>query len=236
ASNTRYVLSGGTGGDVSRFDYFLAETDDVLYIVKSGESEVISEDPITLDSFIKCDPSAYKNIAEYKLGEENAKMLWEMGLESNLDRLHETLEFRLEEFPDIVFRKRGADEPLVGKDIFEIEVPFVNTEVILDGFPITSVYIGDLNGDEYREICLAYSTEPLFDGELINAVDRWSRIVVIDFADNKVYTMRDDEYHYKLGITDDKITVSMFDIKTGELVEDVALDTWRMDIFGGGDN
>ncbi len=232
ANDTRYVLSN----DSDCSGYSLAEKDDVLYILKSGESEVISEDPITLDSFIKCDPSAYKNIAEHKFGEENAKMLWNSGLESNLDRLHETLEFRLEEFPDIIFRKKAADEPLPGKDIFEIEVPFANNETVFCGFPITSMYIGDLNGDEYREICLTYSTEPLYDGELINAVDRQSRVIVIDYAENKVYTMRDNEHNFRLGITDDKVMVSKFDFETGELVDDEPLNVWSMDIFGGGDN
>lgn len=230
ANDTKYVLSNGSDSDYPRSDYSLEEKDDVLYIVKSRESEVVSEDPITLDSFIKCDPSAYKNIAEYKLGEENAKMLWDSWLESNLDHLHETLEFRLEEFPDVIFRKRLTDEP-IPEDIFEIELPSVNTEGVLCGYPITSVYISDLNGDGYREICLTYSSESVVD-----AVKSHWRIVVVDYAENKVYTMRENEYNFRLGIADDKVTVSKFDFETGELVEDGPLGVWSMDIFGGGDN
>ena len=229
-NDTKYALSSGT---VST-GYSLSEKDDVLYSVKNGETGAVSEEPMTLDDFTKCDQSVYKDIPEYKFGGQNAQMLSNWIFKSDLTKLHDTIEFRLEEFPDIIFRKKAANEPLPGKDIFEIEVPFASNEIVFNGFPITSMYIGDLNGDEYREICLTYSTEPLYDGELINAVDRQSRVIVIDYADNKVYTMREDEYNYMLGITDDKVTVSVFDAK-GELVEDVALDTWRMDLFWGSD-
>lgn len=232
ASNTRYVLSGSADGDVSRFDYFLEEKDDVLYIVKSEEDAVVSEEPLTLDAdFTKYDKNAFKNITEHKFGEENAKRLFDSWFESNLDRLHETLEFRLEEFPDVIFRKRISDEPIADKDIFEIELPSVNTETVMSGFQITAVYIGDVNDDEYREICISYAFESPID-----AVESPSMVVVIDYANKKVYTMRDNEHDFRLDITDDKVMVSWFDYETGEWVDDGSLDIWSMDIFGGGDN
>lgn len=231
ANDTNYVLSSGSDSDPAYCDYILNEDNDVLNVIKSEDGTVISEEPLTLDAFTKCDTNAYKNITEYKIGEQNAKMLWDSRLESDLDRLHETLEFRLEEFSDVIFRKRITDEPISDKDVFEIELPSVNTETVFSGFPITSVYISDLNGDGYREICLTYS----FDSD-IDAVEKHSRVVVIDYAENKVYTMRDDEHNFMLGIADDKVTVSKFDLETGELVEDEPLNIWSMDIFGGGDN
>lgn len=88
-------------------------------------------------------------------------------------RWDDTIEFEMEEFPELKFTWSSANIALIedGKE-----------SVLFSGMPIWSVYFCDLNGDGKREIISGISAGS-------GIVD--NRIMVYDCANSKLYTLAD---------------------------------------------
>ncbi len=113
----------------------------------------------------------------------------------------ETLPFFIEGCPEVQFVWSAEQITAVSADGTET--------VVVDGMPIHSVYLADLNGDSVREICCAIS----YGSGIID-----DRIVVYDPVADKQYQLSDRGYHdYYLsynGMT--PLMVHEVDYATGE--------------------
>ena len=85
----------------------------------------------------------------------------------------EPIDFEAEEFEGIVFRREGSDITAV-RDGEEIE--------LYSGMPVWSVFLSDLNGDGYRELCSTVSV-----GSGITD----TRVIVYDYRAGKQYELAD---------------------------------------------
>lgn len=92
-------------------------------------------------------------------------------------RWDDTIEFEIEEFPELKFIWSSADLTLAdnGKE-----------SVLFSGMPIWSVYFCDLNGDGKREIISGISVGS-------GIID--DRIIVSDIANDRLYTL-EDRFNY----------------------------------------
>lgn len=237
AQDKQYVLSGCKREKLSHFDYYIQENGGNLQLIKKSDSdgekyETISDNLSSLDYFTEYDPHVYDNITEYECSIGITVVMPDLNLSGSSDLADKTIEFRMEEYPGVVLRKIDADEPIDNKDNFEIELPYLDKGVFC-GFPISSIYLCDLNGDGYREICF----NTYFKSETDKVEKGRANIIVIDIAHDTTDILGSKElkYDYILSVVDDGLTVDKYDHKTGEYISSEPLDMGDMETFLPGD-
>ncbi len=115
----------------------------------------------------------------------------------DMPELSEPLEFEAEEYDGVVFCWKNSASQW-GDDITAVRDG--EETLLYSGMPVWSVFLSDLNGDGYRELC---STVSVGSG----MVD--SRIIVYDYRAGKQYELADrGEYDYVLALRDGVLTVS----------------------------
>ena len=108
----------------------------------------------------------------------------------------ETNDFVMEEFPTYQFTATSNKLLLNGVAMNAVDVP------IISGDSITNLFLCDLNGDGRREICASV----LNDG--VESVE------VVDFANDKAYTLQGDRYH-EYQLTADGTTLMLVEAEQG---------------------
>jgi len=107
----------------------------------------------------------------------------------------------LPEFPGITFRYVGG--------IIAIDENGVETLLII-GMPVWNVYIADLNGDGFPELCAT----AFFGSGLID-----ERIIVYDYANEKGYELSDrGAFDYALSMEDGRLVVTQKEYAPGNPV------------------
>ncbi len=236
AQNKQYILSGRKGKNPSLYNYYIQENGDSLKLIKREDSdgakyETVSDNLNSLDYFTEYDLAAYENIFEYKYGIGVVTVMPDLILSGDSELADKTVEFRMEEYPGVVFRKIDANEPIDNKDNFEVDLPYLD-KVVFSGFPISSIYLCDLNGDGFREICLTYYYQRYAESEKASA-----KIIVIDLVNDAINILESEKFKYDfiLSVVDDELMVDRYDHKTGEYISSEPLDMGDMETFLPGD-
>ena len=132
-------------------------------------------------------------------GLDNEPVVFDKKAETVLDSLNEgelggvemlenTAEFRMEEYPGVVFRCDSKHLIAEEKDV---------KKKLISGMPLCNLFLSDLNGDGRRELCAT-----VFIGSGI--IDQ--RIVVYDYADSMQFELQDRmAYDYYLTVEDGKL-------------------------------
>ncbi len=118
----------------------------------------------------------------------------------------EPFEFTIPEFPGVNFK-------------LENYTVYANGRTLYSGMPISTVYLADLNGDGYRELC----SDIAFGSGIVD-----ERIGVYDYANSELYELSDrGKYDYALSLEDRilKYKRYAYSVKSGDTTEETGVLT-----------